>query len=444
MREFKVSLHPGQAAIFNSKARFKIVAAGRRFGKSHLAALKLAVYALQEYNWAGYRMTVENGVYYVAPTFDQAKRIMWPKMHALLGFEREGGLIRNENVNDGWIELINGRKIYIRGADNPDSLRGTGYQFVVLDEYADMKASVWTEIIDPALMDVKGEALFIGTPKGKNHFYRLFMSALEKPISKKTGNNKHWQAWEAFHFKSNDNPFIEPGEIERMMLAEGRSLETIRQEIEASFIAGGGSVLRPSWFKIVDHAPNVGGGMMYITVDLAGFKKQEGNKIMRTDESVVCETLVHGEDWYVLDMKHGYWDVKQTALQIVLGARRYPVARLGIEAGALKNAVGPYLEEYMREYSRYMTAEPLIHGGTKKTDRIVWGLQGRAQRGIIHLVRGDWNDWFLDQAADFPSPLAHDDGLDALAYCDQMAKADYVDYDNDIEEWEPQDLDSGY
>jgi hypothetical protein len=443
MSDFRVALHPGQAAIFNSPARFKICAAGRRFGKSHFAAYMLAIAALQETNYAGYKLSVENGVFYVAPTFDQAKRIMWPKMHALLGFEQKGGLIRNENVNDGWLELINGRRIYIRGADNPDSLRGAGYQYVVLDEYADMKANVWTEIIDPALADVEGEALFIGTPKGKNHFYRLFMNALTKPISKTTGTDAAWKDWEAFHFKTGDNPFMNKKEIERLMNSDNRSLEIIKQEIEASFISGGGSVLKPEWFEIVDKAPPIGQGSIYITVDLAGFVKQEGNKIMRSDETVVCETMLFDDTWYVLNMQHGHWDVRQAAQQIILAARRYPVAQLGIEAGALKNAVGPYLDEYMREYSRYMTPQPLLHGHQKKADRIAWALQGRGQRGLIKLVKGPWNDWLLDQMADFPSPLAHDDGIDALAYVDQLAKANYADFD-DIEEWEAVDLDSGY
>src|SRR5882762_3165000 len=192
-------------AIYNSRKRFKVCAAGRRFGKSHFAAIMLGMEAmLSEKN--GYPLTTQHGVYYVAPTQDQAKRIMWPKLRELLGSERNGGLIRNENTNDGWLELINGRRIYIKGADNPDSLRGIGLSFVVLDEYADMKANVWDEILSDALSDVEGTALFIGTPKGKNHFYKLFMGALTKPVNNETGKSGDWDEWEAFHFESMDNP----------------------------------------------------------------------------------------------------------------------------------------------------------------------------------------------------------------------------------------------
>lgn len=445
-RQLKLSLHSGQAAIFNHRARFKVVAAGRRFGKSHLAAAVMSIMTLMD-EWNGYQMTVENGVYYVAPTFDQAKRIMWPKFHTMLGFEAQGGFIRNENVNEGWIELVNGRRMYIRGADNPDSLRGTGYQFVVLDEYADMKANVWDEIIDPALMDVEGAAMFIGTPKGKNHFYKLFMGGLLKPATDEQGQPADWLEWESFHFTSGDNPFIRKREIDRLM--RNRTRDTVRQEIEASFLSGGGKVLKPDWFQVVDNIPGVyvdgrltGNADIYITVDLAGFKKVD-KKILRTDESVICETAVVGDNWYILNMQHGHWDVRECALRIVNTGRKYSSARLGIEQGMSKEAVTPYMNDYMREFNRYINIEELRHGGTKKTDRIAWALQGRAERRLIKLVRGPWNDHFLEQAADFPDPLAKDDMVDAPSYVDQMATVNYVE-PSDVEEWQVLDIDSGY
>jgi hypothetical protein len=436
----RVSLHPAQAAVFNSTARFIVCVAGRRFGKSHLAAYLLGMHAMMNEkvlsDGTTIALTAEHGVYYVAPTQDQAKRILWPKLRNLLGYAKQGGLIANENTNDGWIELINGRRIYIKGADNPDSLRGIGLSFVVLDEYADMKSFVWDEILSDALSDVEGKALFIGTPRGKNHFYRLFMGALEKPKDSMTGTNSAWADWEAFHFKSTDNPFITEREKARM-LGGNRSLETIRQEVNADFLSGGGKILKAEWFEILDRPP-AGEGSIYITVDLAGFKKAEGTKVIRTDESVVCITKVIDDIWYVLEIKHGHWDVRKSAFEILTALRKYPGARLGVEQGALKEAVLPYLSEYMREFSRYTTPEELRHNNTKKQDRIAWALQGRAERGRIKLIRAEWNDYFVTQAADFPDPLAHDDALDALAYVDQMSVVGYGDM-SDFEEWAPLD-----
>lgn len=446
--EFEVSLHAGQSAIYNSPARFKVCAAGRRFGKSHFAAYMLGIAAMATENEYGYRLTQEHGVYYVAPTFDQAKRVMWPKLRELLGYSKQGGLIAKENVNDGWMELISGRKIFIKGSDNPDSLRGIALSYLVLDEYADMKPETWDEILEPALMDVMGEALFIGTPKGKNHFYKLFMNAHEHPDGQdpETGvtipGAELWGDWEAFHFKSMDNPFLDMKEVRRQSI--GKSRETVRQELEASFVSGAGKHLKPEWFKVVDRLPHELLGTVCVTVDLAGYAKSDGKHKPRTDETVICVTWMGPEGWYVLDMEHGHWDVREVALRIMRTCSQYPGCLLGIEQGALKQAVGPYLEDEMRRLNRFITPHELKHGNTKKLDRIVWALQGRAQRGQIHLVKGPWNQWFLDQCADLGDPLSHDDGPDALAYADQLAATNWVDPDMLDDMWEPVDLISGY
>lgn len=442
--DLRLSLTPAQAAIHNSPARFKVVAAGRRFGKSYYAACALAIEALKDVNDRGYKLTAEYSCYYVAPTMEQAKRLIWPKLREILGYEKTGGFIANENTNDGWIELINGHRIYIRGADNPESLRGISPAFIVMDEYADMKPELWESIIELSLMDVEAGALFIGTPKGKNHFYKLFMGALEKP-------NDSWDDWEAFHFSSTDNPFLKEKELKRMRNNENKPLEVIKQEMDASFISGGSRVLKASNFPIIKrqssaaNSPEIDtqafasklGGNLFITVDLAGFAVQTGKKALKSDETVICTTMVCEDVWYVLDMQHGHWDVRETSARIVLEARKHSGCRLGIEAGALARACGPYLEEYMRTYSRYITPEGLQHGNTNKVDRIVWALQGRSERGRIQLLEGDWNPWFLDQASDFPDYLSHDDGLDALAYVDQMSVAVFdqntsIDYGFDV------------
>lgn len=442
--ELRVSLHPAQVAIYNSPARFKVVAAGRRFGKSHFAACMLGINGLMSENEFGYRLTAEHGVYYIAPTFDQAKRVMWPKLREILGYKQTGGFIVKENVNDGWLELVSGRRIYIKGADNPDSLRGIALSYVVLDEYADMKSDVWEMIIRPALGDVKGNALFIGTPKGKNHFFKLFMNALERPRPKdlEEDEDNPWDDWEAFHFKSVDNPFLDKKEIRAMSLdMSTQSLDAVKQELEASFISGAGKHLKPEWFNIVPHIPEDMLGQWVVTVDLAGYSDKKND---RRDESVICVTNVTQNGWYVQDMEHGQWDVRECALRIVKIMSKYPGAMLGIEKGILMQAVMPYLEDYMREFNRYFTPHPCTHGNTRKLDRIVWALQGRAQRGMIHLVDGKWNGWFLDQCADLGDALSHDDGPDALAYVDQMAHTVYVDPEDFEEEWSPLDLDSGY
>ena len=478
---FTVELHPGQVALHNSVARFRVCAAGRRFGKSHEACIELAEHALATETPEGQPLTIEHAVYYVAPTFDQAKRIMWPKLQTILGHQKDGGLIEKFNINDGWVQVVGShRRIYIKGADNPDSLRGIALSYVCLDEFADMKTATWEEILEPALMDVKGEALFIGTPKGKNHFYKLFMNALKYGVGSERPKNltgveqkkfDAWSLWEAFHFKSLDNPFLDPEEVQRMMDSSNRPSHVIRQEIEADFVSGGGSVLKREWFPLkdaipgyapeatmrmgqnnyyisTDHVPEQ--GHTYVTVDLAGFVSVGSNRKIKSDETVIATTYVTTDAWYVLDIQHGHWDIREVALRIIRTVSQRPSCRLGIEKGALMNAIGPYLEDEMRRWNRYTTPEPLAHGGTRKIDRITGALQGRAQRGRICLVRNnrgqdpEWFESFLTQCDDFPDPLAHDDILDAVAYVDQMASTFYHGSHDMPPEWEPQDLTSGY
>lgn len=122
MASLNVQLHPKQLDIFNASARFKVVAAGRRFGKSRLAAWILLIKALQ---------SPSKDVFYVAPTFQQAKDVLWSMLKEL-GSE----VIVAAHENTGVLTLVNGRKIALKGSDRPDTLRGVGLYYCVIDEYA--------------------------------------------------------------------------------------------------------------------------------------------------------------------------------------------------------------------------------------------------------------------------------------------------------------------
>jgi hypothetical protein len=111
--------------------------------------------------------------WYVAPTYKQAKRIVWKALKKMT----QPYWASSPNETDLRIELMCGGTICLRGADNYDSLRGDGLDFVVLDEYASMAPQAWTEVLRPSLADRNGNALFIGTPKGFNHLHELFEGA---------------------------------------------------------------------------------------------------------------------------------------------------------------------------------------------------------------------------------------------------------------------------
>ena len=109
---------------------------------------------------------------YVAPYLSQAKEVAWEYLKRFAA-----PIMADKNEAELWVELINGSRIRVHGADNPDRLRGAYLDGVVLDEYADMRPGVWGEIIRPMLADRRGWATFIGTPKGKNEFWRVYESA---------------------------------------------------------------------------------------------------------------------------------------------------------------------------------------------------------------------------------------------------------------------------
>jgi phage terminase large subunit len=139
-------LLPWQKEVFQDKTRFKVIVAGRRCGKSRLSAVALLV--------EGLRCPQGSAVMYVAPTQGQARQIIWD---VLMDLGRE--VIQSSHVNNMDITLINGAKIYVRGADRPDTLRGVSLTYLVLDEVADIKPDTWEKVLRAALSDKKGSAL---------------------------------------------------------------------------------------------------------------------------------------------------------------------------------------------------------------------------------------------------------------------------------------------
>jgi len=424
-----IELHPAQLEVFQDPVRFKVVPAGRRFGKSFLAAVTLFVEASKNTKVRTDGVDIDlhlEEVYYIAPTFEQGKKILWPLLKEL-----GEDLIAKKYENTGELTLHNGRRISIKGSDRPDSLRGVGLSYVVLDEYAFMKEEVWELIIRPTLARSEGGALFIGTPDGKNHFYKLW----HKAMTGRAGDQ--WKAWT---FKSTDNPFLP--RLELKQAEESMSAERYRQEMEASFEAGGGIIFTRDMFEILDKSP--GNGEYYIAIDLAGFQKTEGGrKVSRLDDHAIAVVLNHAGGWHVEEIIHGQWDVRETALRIVKAFRDYRPAKLGIEKGMAKNAVLPYLMDEQNRLNVYFQVEDLTHGNQKKADRIAWAMQGRAEKGRLTLQEGAWNTLFLEQAVDFPSPLSHDDLIDAVSYIDQLADPWY-DGPEFTDDWEPLDDYAGY
>lgn len=190
-----MNLTPSQSIIAKDTHRFRVVNCGRRFGKTTLAVLEMIAKAVYGN---------DRQVCYIAPTYQQARDIAWQELKKL-------SLPAVHKINESRLEITlnttQGGKstILLRGWESIETLRGQKFDFIVVDEIASMKnwAMNWQEVIRPTLTDVRGEALFISTPKGFNHFYDLYN--LE---------NKDTD-FKAFHFTTYDNPHIPVDEIEK-------------------------------------------------------------------------------------------------------------------------------------------------------------------------------------------------------------------------------------
>jgi predicted phage terminase large subunit-like protein len=218
---------------------------------------------------------------------------------------------------------------------------------------------------------------------------------------------------------------------------------SFRQEFMASFEAQGSELFKEEHVVFSEEEPS--DGQYYIAVDLAGFADIEKatTKTKRLDQTSIAVVKANTEGWWVANIIHGRWGVEKTARRIFEAVRDYQPVAVGIEKGALKNAVYPYLNDLMKKNQRFFRVEELTHGNKKKTDRIVWALQGRFEHGNITLNKGDWNTEFLDELFQFPNKLVHDDLIDSLAYIDQLAQVAYgVDYEE--EEYELTDYYAGY
>ena len=418
MTELNIELLPWQQEVWNDETRFKIVAAGRRTGKSRLAAWMLILRALQ---------TEKGHVFYVAPTQGQARDIMWQTL-----LELGNPVIVNSHINNLQLKLVNGATISLKGADRPETMRGVSLRFLVLDEYADMKPEVFEQILRPALADQKGDALFIGTPMGRNHFYDLYQYG-------ELGDDPTYKTW---HFTSYSNPLLDSEEID--VAKKSMSSYAFRQEFMASFEARGSEMFKEDWVKFGEPDDEEAGDY-YVSIDLAGFEEvnKKRTKNSNLDETAIAIVKVNPNGWFVENIIHGRWELSETARKIFEVVRDYEPIRVGIEKGIARQAVMSPLTDLMKRNQRFFTVEELTHGNKKKTDRVMWALQGRFENGYITLNKGEWNSRFLDQLFQFPDPLTHDDLVDSLAYTDQLAKVAYH-YDFEIEDEEILDIVAGY
>lgn len=229
-----LKLTPAQKVIHDSPARFKIVRAGRKFGKT--------TYALyQTLRWLG---PPNSNVWFLCQTYRQAKLIAWAEFKKLIPHE---AMKRKPNDTDLTITLKNGSELYLMGTDEMDTLRGPKPTAVVFEEMAQHKREVWHEVIRQNLIPNRAPALFIGTPKGYNWMKDLEDAAL---LSNLQGGDE----WAVFHRTIYDNPTLDPLEIEQAR-RDCDNEAVWRQEYLAEYESSVGRVF--SQFSDIRHVASV-------------------------------------------------------------------------------------------------------------------------------------------------------------------------------------------
>ena len=207
----KVNLTKPQYQVSSSNKRFRVLISGRRFGKTYLTIIEMMKQASRP----------NQVIWYVAPTFKMAKEICWSDLKQMLS-------------KYNWIEDINETTLTIRirktnsiialkGAENFDALRGSGLNFLVLDEFADIDKRTWFEVLRASVSDTQGRVLMCGTPRGfGNWSYEMFLKGTQDP-----------KEWDSFQYTTLQGGMVSKEELEQAK--QDIDIRTFRQEFEGTF-----------------------------------------------------------------------------------------------------------------------------------------------------------------------------------------------------------------
>lgn len=383
-------LHDAQKEVHDSDARWKILCAGRRFGKS-----RLGVQMCMEVALAGGR------AWWVAPTF-AISRVGWRDIQAAAAsFPEEMGV--NIKVGDMQVDFNNGGFIGVRSADNPQRLRGEGLDFLVMDEAAFVKEETWTEVLRPTLTERKGSALFISTPKGMdNWFYRLFERA-------ETADD-----WQRFQFPSTSNPLVEESEVEAARKEIGSLV--FAQEYEAKFISEGSQMFKQDWFKYFHegvgqvHADgetyDLNDLTLFGSVDLATSTRESA------DYTVIGSFGLHQptKKLFILDMTIKRMEAPDIIPEIKRHVVRNNLEWVGIEKAGFQLA----LVQFARREGLPVVE---LKADRDKRQRAL-PLSAKMEAGLVYLPKNEEYSWVADverELLTFPVG-AHDDIVDCVSY----------------------------
>ena len=301
-----LKLHEEQRKVVKSKARFKIIRAGRRSGETALEVEDMSFEAVSK---------ADSPIFYIAPTQTQARAIIWEELKkrlAGIGIASEQRLEMRVPTQDGGFSIIT-----VAGWENRENFRGRKARKIYFDEVDTMRDFFigWQEIFRPALTDLKGEAMFAGTPKKENPNLRR----LEK-MADTDGD------YQAFHFTTEDNPFIPKEEIEKAK--KELDHDSFEQEFKAEYLDNAGALFH--YDSLVDVFSNtiVKDGQKYMIVDIADdgsdktiFSFWEGLEEYRREEfeRLNTESIINKIREYASDQRIPYSHIAVDAIGVGAG-----------------------------------------------------------------------------------------------------------------------------
>lgn len=373
--------HINQVAILQKAKRYNVLACGRRFGKSQLGVIL-----------NGDKETLKYPVGWFAPQYKDTTEI-WRDVSSIFA-----PITVRKSAQDYRLELVTGGVIEFWSLDNPDAGRGRKYKRVLFDEAAKARnlQEAWEQAVRPTLTDYKGDAWFFSTPKGFNYFYEMFRREDSEP-----------ELWQSVQMPTSMNPYIDPSEIE----AARRELPALifRQEFLAEFVQLHGAMFRREWLPVIDAVPNIkvaARGWDLAASQKSGADYTVGAKVGFTPDGGLV----------VLDVVRGRWEWPES-LRIIASTAKSdgPHVVQAIEDNGQQKAM---LQLIRREQSLvglpFRGVSEILHKpmGDKVARANIW--LPRAEQGKMSLMRGNWNNQFLDVVCSFPEG-AHDDDVDAVS-----------------------------
>ena len=381
------ALHEAQKVVASSEARFKVLSAGRRWGKT-----KLGVWLCLKYAWQGKR------AWWIAPSYSMTNEA-WVDLRQI---GKEYGIVVKEAERT--IITPTGGSVQVRSADDPMKLRGAGLDFVVLDECAFMKPQTWSEVIRPALTEKKGSALFISTPKGYNWFEKIYSEA------------NQLENWERFTYPTISNPIIDPEELEYAKKEIGSFLYS--QEYEAQFIEATGGLFKADWFKFYtveqfgkkvkyrlskDRTVKLKDCRRVATVDLATSTKQTADYTVITSVAITPNN-----ELIILDIDQQRLEAPDIIPLLEQKVEQYDLQYIGIEKAGYQLAFiqmakrqGLNIRELKADRDKVSRAYPLV---------------AKMESGDIYFPKNAmWISNVQSELLRFPE-AEHDDIVDSLAY----------------------------